>query len=204
MYILAVAYSMTSLITGVISESLMAARQEDDKIKMQELEESRLGLLQGLKQVLKQLDQDNSGTITRNEISAVIKDHPEVLTQLAMFDVVLEEEDFMALFDKIARVKPPHDELEIDDFVDALSSLTGTAKAAALFDLKTDIADQNAKSSERESLARDRSEQLRDSVASLRADFDSDIAAVRGRIDGLDARLGVLVELLAKRNGRQA
>ena len=135
-YILVVSYSMTSLITGVMSESLIAARSSEEKLRLQELEENRKALFTSLRQILADIDRDNSGEITRDEITSALMEHPELLPKLAACDVELNEADLIELFDKL---RQGNESLSIAKFVDALSSLTGSAKAAALFDLKTDL-----------------------------------------------------------------
>ena len=83
-YILIVAYSMTSLITGVISESLIAARQEEETLRLQELEEHQKGLLKGLHRALAALDEDESGTLTHKEVVRAIEHHHEILPDLSV------------------------------------------------------------------------------------------------------------------------
>eukprot|EP00747_Dinoflagellata_sp_TGD_P000451 gnl/TRDRNA2_/TRDRNA2_100571_c0_seq1.p1 gnl/TRDRNA2_/TRDRNA2_100571_c0~~gnl/TRDRNA2_/TRDRNA2_100571_c0_seq1.p1 ORF type:complete len:230 (+),score=47.68 gnl/TRDRNA2_/TRDRNA2_100571_c0_seq1:75-692(+) len=139
-YILVVSYAMTSLITGRISESLVSARMEDEKEKMSELSESRDNFLISLKGTLQSVDADKNGEITYEELKLALQTNPQVLDHLAALDFKLEEEDFMHLFHKISR-SSPNGSVSIDTLIHALGNLAGNAKAAALFDVKTDIAD---------------------------------------------------------------
>eukprot|EP00747_Dinoflagellata_sp_TGD_P141727 gnl/TRDRNA2_/TRDRNA2_176168_c0_seq2.p1 gnl/TRDRNA2_/TRDRNA2_176168_c0~~gnl/TRDRNA2_/TRDRNA2_176168_c0_seq2.p1 ORF type:complete len:405 (-),score=69.99 gnl/TRDRNA2_/TRDRNA2_176168_c0_seq2:188-1402(-) len=137
-YILIVAYSMTSLITGVISESLIAARREEETLRLQELEEHQKGLLKGLHRALAALDEDESGTLTHAEVASAIEQHHEIVPRLQALDVNIEDEDLVALFDKMNRASGGQ-HISIDDFVDFLRCHSGAAKAAALFDAKHDL-----------------------------------------------------------------
>eukprot|EP00747_Dinoflagellata_sp_TGD_P216788 gnl/TRDRNA2_/TRDRNA2_89280_c0_seq1.p1 gnl/TRDRNA2_/TRDRNA2_89280_c0~~gnl/TRDRNA2_/TRDRNA2_89280_c0_seq1.p1 ORF type:complete len:458 (-),score=64.59 gnl/TRDRNA2_/TRDRNA2_89280_c0_seq1:81-1427(-) len=136
MYIIVVSYALTSLITGVISESLITAKNMEEKIRVKEIEDERNEVLAGLRLALERLDSDCSGTLSRSEIKTELALHPEVLTTFAMLQVELSVDDILALFDRLANGKT---ELSIPLFVDALSNLTGTAKAAALFDVQTEV-----------------------------------------------------------------
>eukprot|EP00747_Dinoflagellata_sp_TGD_P141729 gnl/TRDRNA2_/TRDRNA2_176168_c0_seq4.p1 gnl/TRDRNA2_/TRDRNA2_176168_c0~~gnl/TRDRNA2_/TRDRNA2_176168_c0_seq4.p1 ORF type:complete len:552 (-),score=75.36 gnl/TRDRNA2_/TRDRNA2_176168_c0_seq4:169-1824(-) len=137
-YILVVAYSMTSLITGVISESLLTARSEEETLRLQELEENRRVQLKGLHKALAALDEDESGTLTHDEVARALETHHEIVPRLQALDVNIEEEDLVKLFDKMARAGGGR-KITIDDFVDFLRCHSGAAKAAALFDAKHDL-----------------------------------------------------------------
>eukprot|EP00747_Dinoflagellata_sp_TGD_P194367 gnl/TRDRNA2_/TRDRNA2_61691_c0_seq1.p1 gnl/TRDRNA2_/TRDRNA2_61691_c0~~gnl/TRDRNA2_/TRDRNA2_61691_c0_seq1.p1 ORF type:complete len:519 (+),score=100.00 gnl/TRDRNA2_/TRDRNA2_61691_c0_seq1:110-1666(+) len=162
-YILVVAYSMVALITGVICESLMYARNEEESLKLAELEESRKETFKGFKTVCNMIDLDGSGEITREEIQHMLEENPQILTKLDALDVSLEQEDFMTLFEKLSRGAP----LPIDKFVEALSSLTGDAKAAALFDLKTDVAESIRLAGARSAAAKANRDQIKVEVLEM-------------------------------------
>ena len=161
-YILVVSYSMTSLITGCISESLISARMEDEKLRLEEIAGARDSFLQGLRQVLGHFDSDRDGMITNDELQLTLKTYPEVLDRLAALGVEINERDMLKLFARVSK-QFATGAVPIDQLVDALGSLSGTAKAAALFDLKTDVADLNQLAAQ----SAGQTEQIRKDVANL-------------------------------------
>lgn len=138
LYILISSYTMVSLITAIISESLIAAQHDDAQIKERALQESRGKLWSGIEKLLTDIDEDGSGTIDRDEVKAVFDSRPELKTNLHALDVKVDMDDFMNLLDRLqpVGVEEDSDGVAINEVVDALVNLSGTAKASALFDLK--------------------------------------------------------------------
>eukprot|EP00747_Dinoflagellata_sp_TGD_P071591 gnl/TRDRNA2_/TRDRNA2_157106_c2_seq1.p1 gnl/TRDRNA2_/TRDRNA2_157106_c2~~gnl/TRDRNA2_/TRDRNA2_157106_c2_seq1.p1 ORF type:complete len:258 (+),score=54.02 gnl/TRDRNA2_/TRDRNA2_157106_c2_seq1:114-776(+) len=195
-YILIVSYSMTSLITGVISESLVSARMSDEKLRMSEVEEARAELFDNLAKVLKTLDRDGNGLISSDELKMVIEAHPEILTQLGALDIVLEAEDFIALFNKVSKSKKKDedDAITIDAFVDGLSHLTGPAKASALFDLKTDLEDRAREANEQSARIMEdftKVETRLDKVEQQNQQMESHMANLNVKVDKIIGMLSV-------------
>eukprot|EP00747_Dinoflagellata_sp_TGD_P058301 gnl/TRDRNA2_/TRDRNA2_151058_c0_seq1.p1 gnl/TRDRNA2_/TRDRNA2_151058_c0~~gnl/TRDRNA2_/TRDRNA2_151058_c0_seq1.p1 ORF type:complete len:284 (-),score=57.93 gnl/TRDRNA2_/TRDRNA2_151058_c0_seq1:103-954(-) len=172
MYILIVAYSMTSLITGVISESLVAARLEDEKLQMAEMEEQKKALFEGLRKVLGSLDSNKNGELSRDELAIALHCNPQAIHLLALLGITMEEDDFMQLFEKLAKSSTDGNSIEVDSFVEALAALTGVAKAAALWDVKTDVADVFRKH-----------QQLSDQLQRLSNKVDKDFSEVNRKLD---------------------
>eukprot|EP00747_Dinoflagellata_sp_TGD_P184274 gnl/TRDRNA2_/TRDRNA2_39755_c0_seq1.p1 gnl/TRDRNA2_/TRDRNA2_39755_c0~~gnl/TRDRNA2_/TRDRNA2_39755_c0_seq1.p1 ORF type:complete len:480 (+),score=85.64 gnl/TRDRNA2_/TRDRNA2_39755_c0_seq1:125-1564(+) len=180
-YILVISYSMTSLITGAVSESLITARMEDDRLRQNEYEEARETHLHGLRQVFRTLDTDGSGYIDHDEIKKAIAAYPEVLAKLEALDVAVEEDELLEVFDKLSRGKA----MGIDEFVEGLRSLAGSASAAALFEFKTDWSDD----AERNKAA---IIEVKREVSSLQ----SDMGKVHLRLDKVDTKLDGIIEML--------
>merc|ERR1719460_2736737 len=61
-YIIVTAYTMLSLITGVICEALVTARRQDEEHKMQQMQESQKQFAEGIKDLLMTFDRDGSGS----------------------------------------------------------------------------------------------------------------------------------------------
>merc|ERR1719375_2955679 len=57
-YILMTAYTMLSLITGVICEALVTAKNEDEQKRIAEIEEGHKAFANGLKELFLDLDED--------------------------------------------------------------------------------------------------------------------------------------------------
>merc|ERR1719387_80101 len=72
LYILVASYTMVSLITGVISESLITAQNEDEHNKIKAIEKGRIELKHQLQKVFEAMDDDNSGSISKVEMKEVL------------------------------------------------------------------------------------------------------------------------------------
>lgn len=166
LYILVASYTMVSLITGVISESLITAQSEDETNKIRAIEKGRIELKDQLQKVFEAMDNDNSGTVSKEEIQEVILYNPYVSAKLESLDINASLEELMELFDAILNTKhaaehakesdhsqhgtpvtteiTPHDpskdsDIPIDQFVSALSSIRGTASSKESFLMRQDI-----------------------------------------------------------------
>eukprot|EP00747_Dinoflagellata_sp_TGD_P193362 gnl/TRDRNA2_/TRDRNA2_59409_c0_seq1.p1 gnl/TRDRNA2_/TRDRNA2_59409_c0~~gnl/TRDRNA2_/TRDRNA2_59409_c0_seq1.p1 ORF type:complete len:322 (+),score=59.62 gnl/TRDRNA2_/TRDRNA2_59409_c0_seq1:2-967(+) len=182
-YILAVSYSMVALITGVISESLMASRAEDESLKIADLQEARKETLKGFKNVCIMIDTDGSGEISREEMQQMFKNNPSILNKLDALGVSLEESDAMTLFDKLSQGSP----LPIDTFVEALSNLTGDATAAALFDLKTDVADTIRLANKRADTAKEDRAHIKEVIVAMHKHMGELLEQMNDLLDALQA-----------------
>eukprot|EP00747_Dinoflagellata_sp_TGD_P008914 gnl/TRDRNA2_/TRDRNA2_118509_c0_seq3.p1 gnl/TRDRNA2_/TRDRNA2_118509_c0~~gnl/TRDRNA2_/TRDRNA2_118509_c0_seq3.p1 ORF type:complete len:469 (-),score=103.12 gnl/TRDRNA2_/TRDRNA2_118509_c0_seq3:108-1514(-) len=185
-YILVVSYSLVSLITGVICDSLVEARDADESLKMAEIAEQKEKLMDGLRKVLEKLDTDGSGTIGLAELKEALAHHPEALQKLESLDVGLEEGEVIALYEKLNQ-RTPGEELSINEFVDALGTLKGDAKAAALFDVKTDVADAIKRFQRHSEIVNDHLEKVRSELAFM--NISAGFNKVNGRLDALMSKL---------------
>jgi len=134
-YILIASYTMLSLITGSISECLISEQAKDETLKAQALEETRMALEMRLERVLNALDGDGDGSLDRHELELSLREHPEVFEQLALVDIHIDTTGILKIFDRLA--SDMHSEVvSVELLVEGLSCVTGTAKAADVFDLK--------------------------------------------------------------------
>merc|ERR1712137_1393485 len=140
-YILVVSYSMTSLITGCISESLIDARMSDEKVRSELIEDERMCLSGSLKRILGAFDRDGDKKITEAELLIGLRNE-EIHRSLRTLDVEMAEEEYHELFQRLSRANSDSNgekKISVDLFVEAMIPLTGPAKASAVFDLKTDM-----------------------------------------------------------------
>merc|ERR1739848_83586 len=93
LYILIASYTMVSLITGVISESLITAQNEDEVHKMKAIENGRIELKYQLQKVFEAMDYDNPGCISHEEIQEVILSNPQVSAKLQSLDIDVSLEE---------------------------------------------------------------------------------------------------------------
>jgi len=137
-YILLASYTMISLITGVVSESLIIAQQDDSLRRMREVEEDRERLCEELKGVLDEFDQDNSGNLTKHEVENALAEHPEFLTRLQALDIYVDLKDILDIVERWDAT----DGVPINRLADTLTALSGTAKASALMGLRNKVEDE--------------------------------------------------------------
>jgi len=137
-YILLASYTMISLITGVVSESLIIAQQDDSLRRMREVEEDRERLCEELKGVLDEFDQDNSGNLTKQEVENALAEHPEFLTRLQALDIYVDLKDILDIVERWDAT----DGVPINRLADTLTALSGTAKASALMGLRNKVEDE--------------------------------------------------------------
>jgi len=137
-YILLASYTMVSLITGVICESLMMAQQDDNERKVQELEEDKTRFYGELKNTLAQFDTDESGKITPDEVQEALRQHPGVLTQLHALDIHVDHEGIL----EIVRRCETKDGVPIERLADTLIAVSGEAKSAALVNFQNHVEDE--------------------------------------------------------------
>eukprot|EP00747_Dinoflagellata_sp_TGD_P199202 gnl/TRDRNA2_/TRDRNA2_72390_c0_seq1.p1 gnl/TRDRNA2_/TRDRNA2_72390_c0~~gnl/TRDRNA2_/TRDRNA2_72390_c0_seq1.p1 ORF type:complete len:391 (+),score=43.36 gnl/TRDRNA2_/TRDRNA2_72390_c0_seq1:3-1175(+) len=161
-YILLMSYAMTSLITGIISESLIIARLNDEKVIDQEIAIARTKFLKDLSAALKQLDVTGKAQITRDALSFQLKEYPEILDKLASVNIELNEAQCLSFFDKICRqqAQPQTTAIDIDIFCTNLDKLAGPFTAAGQFDLKAYIVELEHKTSARFNLLDHKFEEL--------------------------------------------
>eukprot|EP00747_Dinoflagellata_sp_TGD_P033162 gnl/TRDRNA2_/TRDRNA2_136428_c0_seq1.p1 gnl/TRDRNA2_/TRDRNA2_136428_c0~~gnl/TRDRNA2_/TRDRNA2_136428_c0_seq1.p1 ORF type:complete len:429 (-),score=92.55 gnl/TRDRNA2_/TRDRNA2_136428_c0_seq1:87-1373(-) len=133
LYILVASYTMVSLITGVISESLISAENEDQQHRMQEIEEDRQAFAADLKEILAGIDTDGSGELTHDEVKIALEGQPEVITKLWALEIHLDMKGILEIVDRLSEGKKG---VSIDMFVDTMTHMTGDAKASMVFELK--------------------------------------------------------------------
>merc|ERR1719247_1826306 len=72
-YITLTAFTMVSLITGIISEELVGAQRDDEVHKLEQIERGKIELVANVKQLLSSFDDDQSGTLSTSEIHAALE-----------------------------------------------------------------------------------------------------------------------------------
>merc|ERR1719253_678542 len=86
MYIVIASYTMVSLITGIISESLVTAKRTDEMLRIREIRAEQTEFREKLSKFLEGIDDKGSGLVTVKSVTLAIKEHPELITQLAALD----------------------------------------------------------------------------------------------------------------------
>eukprot|EP00747_Dinoflagellata_sp_TGD_P098799 gnl/TRDRNA2_/TRDRNA2_167555_c1_seq1.p1 gnl/TRDRNA2_/TRDRNA2_167555_c1~~gnl/TRDRNA2_/TRDRNA2_167555_c1_seq1.p1 ORF type:complete len:300 (+),score=35.12 gnl/TRDRNA2_/TRDRNA2_167555_c1_seq1:101-901(+) len=132
-YLLTISYSMTSLITGVISDALISSRADEESLKMEALAENRQAHLKDLEGLFGTMDSDGSGSLTCEEVKFAVDSHPEILLKLEALEISIDKEQLVQLIEKLGT---DGGNISIAMFIEALESLKGDAKASRVFDLK--------------------------------------------------------------------
>merc|ERR1719188_1989332 len=101
MYIIVVSYAMVSLVTGIISEKLIAVQHEDERYRLREIEDAKAFLHERVSHVLEEVDSDHSRKLSREEVHTALEDNPQLKTQLAALDIDLDTEGLEGLLNKI-------------------------------------------------------------------------------------------------------
>jgi hypothetical protein len=135
-YITLTAFTMVSLITGIISEELVGAQKDDDEHKLEQVEKGKLELAEHVKTLLQSFDEDGNGSLSELEVRQALDNKDlKLMEHLQALTINMEMEDFLSM---ISRLKTAHatDEIPIDDIAASLEHLSGTASASSIWDLK--------------------------------------------------------------------
>jgi hypothetical protein len=130
-YITLTAFTMVSLITGIISEELVGAQRDDEVHKLESIEKGKTELAASVKSLLENFDDDNSGALSEDEVKRALQNSElKLMERLQALDITMEMDDFMSL---IARLKEScgTGEVPIDDMAQALKHLSGTASSSS-------------------------------------------------------------------------
>lgn len=135
-YITCTAWTMMSLITGIISESLLQTQMLDDSKKLAEIEQAKAEFTKGLADVLSSLDENGDGTLSRQEVEHALTQNGKLIYSLAALEIDMDKDELLYFFDLLNPTSDPTFEISIDVVSEALKSSTGFAKAPAIWDLK--------------------------------------------------------------------
>lgn len=139
-YLLVTSYTMISLITGIISDSLVMAQQDYRRkklnvyeVKRKEMENDLRGFLHGLHDE----EKDQFGNIPSDDLKTSMRGDTEVLQKLAEINIIMDEKSVLDLIDKMT--DDGRTNANIDYFVNKLVNLHGQASASTLVDLKYEM-----------------------------------------------------------------
>lgn len=146
-YIMVAAFTMVSLITGIISEALIRAQEEDEQHRMDQIEEGKDQFKKDVKEALCKIPGSEDGFLSPKQIDENLDSDvgKRIFNKLATLEVDVDKEGLMDLVRKVAAFgtdKPEDDTqdgVKIDDLVDAMTQLKGDAKASSCWELKLSI-----------------------------------------------------------------
>mmetsp|Transcript_25039 Transcript_25039/g.56802 ORF Transcript_25039/g.56802 Transcript_25039/m.56802 type:complete len:481 (+) Transcript_25039:118-1560(+) len=135
-YIIIAAYTMASLITGIISDKLIAAQQADMETRTQLQEEERAALAEQIYSFLAHCDADGNGYLTAAEVSKALQDYPNLHHKLATVDIHIDNEGLDRLMGRLTECDGGEEGVWIEDVAEGLMQLKGVARASEIFYLK--------------------------------------------------------------------
>lgn len=137
LYIMVTSYTMVSLITGIISESLITSQQEYKRRKMQQIEGKKKEVASSLREFLHEVhDPDANGCVEAEDLKQSVRGDTELLAKLASMGVSIDEKGVLGLVDHLSESSG---KVSLDYFVDKLTNLIGMASASHVVDLRYQI-----------------------------------------------------------------
>jgi hypothetical protein len=198
---------LMNLILSVIVDKAQQAHQDDLKFQVQEKEEEFQRLKKQLLKVCAQLDDDNSGCLTLDELLTGFDSNPEFHVAMSSMDV--QREDISSLFNILDEDGSGH--VEYDEFVDQLHKMkTQDAHVVLVFirghvkDIKVTLAnqaDQLKQVEERLSTYEGRTEEILKILTSLNNDGPLPAMNAGGTSGGNAPPPQVFVSSLQQNNG---
>lgn len=128
-FIMVASYTMTSLITGVICDSLTTTQRDDVNLKEAEITMARERLLRGLKRMFIRVDKDENGRLSKAEMTLALESVPDLATKLEVFGITITLDALVHLVDKLSDAKG---EVDIDEYIQVLAELSGSASASSV------------------------------------------------------------------------
>lgn len=139
-YIMACCFAMISLISGVVSDSFIAAQRDDEKRDLIQLEDGWHEFSSRFSTLLSSCSHRRSGHLSRDEFCEALEANPIVLKKLSKLDMRASNEELLHIFDRLVPDAAHDGVVEIDSLVEAVSHQSGIAKASGVFDLKYALA----------------------------------------------------------------
>jgi len=137
LYIMVTSYTMISLITGIISDSLITSQQEFKAKKLQQAQKNKDSVQMEIRKYLQEMHEDEVdefGTVQASDIKISVSGDQELLAKLATIGIIITERGVLTLLDKISH--NGDDRIRTDYFVDMLCNLYGHATGNAVADVR--------------------------------------------------------------------
>lgn len=136
-YIIVTAFTILSLMTGVVSERvLMETKEQEDAMKAQRDQQLR-EFMEEVQNLFEAADTDGSRTISRVEFKKILKDK-DATKRLLANGIEVYDFDLLELFDCLDL--QGKEELTHDEFVEGFRNIRGEAKAKDLLKLQGAVA----------------------------------------------------------------
>lgn len=136
-YIIVTAFTILSLMTGVVSEHILKVAKDQEEGMRQRHDKELKEFMEGVKTLFDAADVDKSRSISRGEFKKILKDK-EVSKKLLAMHIEVYDYDFLELFDCLDL--NGKEELEYEEFVNGFRGIRGEAKAKDLLKLQGAVA----------------------------------------------------------------
>eukprot|EP00929_Paragymnodinium_shiwhaense_P113601 TRINITY_DN81884_c0_g1_i1.p1 TRINITY_DN81884_c0_g1~~TRINITY_DN81884_c0_g1_i1.p1 ORF type:complete len:481 (+),score=144.92 TRINITY_DN81884_c0_g1_i1:126-1568(+) len=143
-YIVIASYTMVSLITAIICESLIAAQNDFRHRKLHQIEESRENAVAYVQNSLMEIlgdELDKDGATVGADIKQAVKGDPELHNWLRDCQISMTDKGIATVIDKMSLagsegLPPEGQPVNVEWFCDRLCSMTGDAKGKQVADVK--------------------------------------------------------------------
>jgi len=136
LYILMCSFATLSLLLGVISDAFLASQREGDRRSAQRAQRQRVAFASTFTSILSSSRQNRNGYLSRDGFKSVLEGNSSLFAKLRGLDVHTNIDELMQLFDRLCQDSDSDVAVEIDSLVEAVTMLSGPAKASGVFDLK--------------------------------------------------------------------
>mmetsp|Transcript_109365 Transcript_109365/g.244056 ORF Transcript_109365/g.244056 Transcript_109365/m.244056 type:complete len:181 (+) Transcript_109365:2-544(+) len=133
-YIVVASYTMVSLITGIISEKLIAAQMADAEQRAQEIEVEKRDLQTKVLKLLEDFDTDGNGLLTGDEVRQALIGHPHLISILAAMEIYVDDSNIDNLISQLGMSSG--EEVAIGKVAMGITHMQGYARASTVFDIK--------------------------------------------------------------------
>eukprot|EP00747_Dinoflagellata_sp_TGD_P181738 gnl/TRDRNA2_/TRDRNA2_35667_c0_seq1.p1 gnl/TRDRNA2_/TRDRNA2_35667_c0~~gnl/TRDRNA2_/TRDRNA2_35667_c0_seq1.p1 ORF type:complete len:536 (+),score=116.12 gnl/TRDRNA2_/TRDRNA2_35667_c0_seq1:24-1610(+) len=201
LYIFISTYTMLSLITGMITESLLRHQLEKNEAAAVAMEESKKEFFKNLENLFNASDGDKDGKLKRSEFKHILNTHHELVEGLQALEINLSQDELTKIGASISQVHSDRT-IPVSTFMEALTQTGGEAKASNVFDLKSIVSDFKSESAERGLRMRSDVDEIRTNMNWLRqmvkseiSDAHTEVLDIKGSLAGIhkkvDDMLGV-------------
>jgi len=136
-YIMITSYSMVSLITGIITESIAASHQDQKARRRNQIENDRIAIVTELTEFLTELLEDEMSTdgfVDAETLKNTLKGDQELFSKLTAIQICMNDKTMASLLDSMSQQGEV--KVNVGYFVDKLCHQTGDAKALNVVECK--------------------------------------------------------------------
>jgi len=195
-YITLTAFTMVSLITGIISEELVGAQRDDEDHKLQQIEKGKVELASSVKSLLKSFDDDSNGSLSPEEVKRALG-NPDLMfmERLKALNIAMDIDDFLSLVHRLKEAVGT-EEIPIENIADALKHLSGDASSSSIWDVKMLLLSLQNEGTQT------RVGGLPEQVDKHKEDVSSSSSVMRDKVDAAIARLATVEQRFQNEHSR--
>lgn len=136
-YMMTISYMATSLITGVISESLINVKEQDPWYKLHRYEDQMQACKAHILESMHKKYGEDERTVSARDLKLMLNedDGRKLMRELRSNGVDISRQDLHNIIDIIVYEDRKNDQVSIEEFAEALVQLRGPAMASKLWDM---------------------------------------------------------------------